>query len=62
MKKYDDIEIDGNTTYYWLNHTLHRLDGPAVEYEDGGYQYYRHGKLHRLDGPAIYSGGSENIS
>jgi hypothetical protein len=31
----------------------HRDDGPALEYFDGGVQYWIHGKLHREDGPAI---------
>ena len=32
---------------------LHREDGPAVEYADGGRCWYLNGKLHREDGPAI---------
>ena len=31
---------------------LHREDGPAVEYADGGKYWYLNGKLHREDGPA----------
>src|ERR1039458_9170396 len=31
---------------------LHREDGPAVEYEDGGKEWWQYGKLHREDGPA----------
>lgn len=33
--------------------TLHRLDGPAVIWEDGDKEYWVNGKLHRLDGPAM---------
>jgi len=32
---------------------LHRLDGPAIEYDDGTKHWYINGKLHREDGPAI---------
>lgn len=33
--------------------TLHRLDGPAVEYGGGTTSWFFHGKRHRLDGPAL---------
>lgn len=33
---------------------LHRDDGPAAEWEDGGYAYYKHGQPHREDGPASH--------
>jgi len=32
---------------------LHRTDGPAIEYGDGGKQWIVNGKHHRLDGPAF---------
>ena len=38
---------------WWLNHNLHREDGPAIEYADGGKEWYLNGKLHREDGPAV---------
>jgi hypothetical protein len=38
----------------------HRLDGPAVEFEDGEKWWYINGKRHREDGPAIeYSDGDK---
>ena len=37
----------------YLNHNLHREDGPAIEYADGGKEWYLNGKLHREDGPAV---------
>lgn len=37
---------------YYKGGILHRDDGPAIEYFDGGYTYYKHGKIHRTDGPA----------
>lgn len=32
---------------------LHRLDGPAVMFEDGTYYWFYEGTLHREDGPAV---------
>ncbi len=38
----------------------HRADGPAIEYADGGKEWYVDGKLHRKDGPAVeYADGSK---
>ena len=37
---------------WWVNDLLHREDGPACEYANGGKAWYLHGKLHREDGPA----------
>ena len=31
---------------------MHRLQGPAVEHDDGSKEWYQKGLLHRLDGPA----------
>ena len=42
-----------HSTQYRLNGQLHRTDGPAVEYDDGGTAYYVDGLLHRTDGPAL---------
>lgn len=42
---------------------LHRDGGPAVEYDDGSWEWRRHGLLHRDDGPAVYlSAGREEWS
>ena len=53
----------GETSYYKLidgEHKLHRLDGPAIEYADGGKFWYQNGQRHRLDGPAIeYTNGTK---
>jgi hypothetical protein len=44
-----------------LNGILHREDGPAVEYANGGKAWSLHGKLHREDGPAcVYADGSKS--
>lgn len=32
---------------------LHRVDGPAIQYADGGTDWYQLGAFHRTDGPAI---------
>lgn len=41
---------------YWrLGGTLHRTDGPAIEYSDGTKKWYINGELHRTDGPAVES-------
>lgn len=43
---------------YRLNGKLHREDGPAIEFEDGSYEWYLNGLLHREDGPATQTNGS----
>ena len=42
--------------YWYKEGKLHREDGPAVEYSDGGKEWYIEGKHHREDGPAIICG------
>lgn len=40
---------------YWVNSQgeLHRVDGPAIEYNKGTKEWYLNGKRHREDGPAV---------
>jgi hypothetical protein len=40
---------------FWKNKDgeLHRTNGPAIEYANGGRSWYINGKRHRLDGQAI---------
>jgi len=57
LKLKDNCRVD---VYYhckvwWRNGKLHRLNGPAVEYTDGGKEWWHDGKLHRDDGPAVES-------
>ncbi|HUS50962.1 MAG TPA: hypothetical protein VMZ91_12415 [Candidatus Paceibacterota bacterium] len=53
MKK-PELKINSFGTKYWfLNGKLHRVDGPAIEYENGSKEWFLNGKLHRDDGPAI---------
>ena len=41
------------TKRWYRNGKLHRDDGPAVEWPDGGKEWYRNGLLHRENGPAL---------
>lgn len=45
--------------HYHRDGKLHRTDGPAVEYLDGGVEYWRNGLLQRTDGPALSGEGVE---
>ena len=57
----DGLNILANGDKHWfLNHKLHREDGPAIEKADGSKFWYLNGKRHRTDGPAIeYADGSK---
>ena len=41
------------TIKYRLDGKLHRDDGPAVMFAEGGLVWHNHGSYHRLDGPSI---------
>lgn len=46
--------------YYYFNETcstLHRVDGPAIEFKSGEEHWYLLGEHHRNDGPAITFNG-----
>ena len=61
-EQYIEIDKDGNKCYYKDKAMTigHRLDGPAVEWADGGKAWWVDDKCHRLDGPAIeYADGSK---
>ena len=49
------IEVDtyGTRMYYNTAGQLHRTDGPAIEWEDGGTCWVQNGLRHRTDGPAV---------
>lgn len=49
-----EIDKEGNKFYY-QNGSLHRSDGPAIEWVNGTKFWYKHGKAHREDGPAFES-------
>jgi hypothetical protein len=42
----------GNREWRNSEGDLHRADGPAIEYTDGGREWWVNGMLHRADGPA----------
>ena len=44
---------ESSTTYRNPAGQLHRTNGPAVEYSDGGRTWYQNGILHRIEGPAL---------
>jgi hypothetical protein len=46
--------------YQGYKFTVHREDGPAIEYANGNKQWFIHGKRHRKDGPTIeWASGSK---
>ena len=56
------IEVDmfGTHRYYNASGQLHRESGPAVEWADGGKEWWLNGLRHRDDGPAIeYADGGK---
>ena len=46
------IDYKNNKRYY-VDHSLHREDGPAVEYKNGNKYWYINGVFYREDGPAL---------
>jgi hypothetical protein len=50
------VEVNDKGTFWCTDsgaeRKLHRVNGPAIEWADGGRAWYQNGKLHRLDGPA----------
>lgn len=45
--------VEDGTVKHYCHGQLHRVDGPAVEYIDGSYEWLSCGRPHRVDGPAI---------
>jgi hypothetical protein len=60
MKTYK-VTVDEIGTIRWYNkdNQLHREDGLAIEYADGGKYWYLNGKSHREDGPAVERANGE---
>ena len=50
------VDTDGTKEWYF-NGTLHREDGPAIEWANGDKYWYLHGCRHREDGPAFECAG-----
>jgi hypothetical protein len=55
MSNKNGLIVDDQGTKSWYkDDNLHRVDGPAVEFANGGSKWwYQNGKLHREDGPAV---------
>lgn len=49
-----EIHLDGTKIYYNSNNQSNRLDGPAIEYVDGSYDWYKEGSPHRIGGPSFF--------
>ncbi len=53
-----EIKKNKNSEKHYLNGKLHRVDGPAVTFNNGTQKWFIEGKLHREDGPAIIEGST----
>ena len=51
--KYRVVVDEFGTRYYNTRGQLHRDEGPAIEWIDGGKEWYQNGQTHRIGGPAI---------
>jgi hypothetical protein len=55
LYQHTDVKVFNTAKAYYNDvGRLHRVDGPAVEYRDGSWDYYLDGHSHRDDGPAYY--------
>jgi hypothetical protein len=55
------ISENGDKCWMLPKGTLHREDGPAIEYRTGTKLWYINGELHREDGPAVmYGSGAKS--
>ena len=57
MNKCITDEYGTKRWYSW--NTLHRKNGPAIEWANGDKAWLQHGLLHRDDGPAIVHSGDK---
>jgi hypothetical protein len=53
MENYNRVERNFWATFYYLNDKLHRIDGPAIECNNGDKEWYENGLRHRIGAPAI---------
>ena len=52
------LSLATESTMYYKEGKLHREDGPAIEFPDGGKHWFKDGNHHRVNGPAVeYSSG-----
>jgi hypothetical protein len=54
-----ESDEDGEAIVFRENGKIHRVDGPAVEWQQGDLQWYSHGELHRDGGPAVIGDDGE---
>jgi hypothetical protein len=52
-----EVIISSQYLHYCQHGEYHRVNGPAMLYQDGTQFWYRYSKLHRDGGPAIVSDG-----
>ena len=50
---------NGTKEYYDFCGRPHNVDGPAISYSNGDYEYWIHGERHRKDGPAVVIGDQQ---
>ena len=54
------VDSDGDVYYHNALGQIHRVHGPAIEYTNGGREWWQNGQRHRIGGPAVeYSDGSK---
>jgi hypothetical protein len=53
MEDYNLVEKYEWGICYYLGNEFHRLDGPAVEWENGYKGWFQNGLRHRIGGPAV---------
>ena len=53
VQEYKVLVYEDRTEWLNMEGQLHRVDGPAVVYNDGKTEWWVNGQLHRIDGPAI---------
>ncbi len=51
----NNSSVLGERREWYINGSLHRENGPAVEHDAYVTEWYTHGLLHRNDGPAVIS-------
>lgn len=55
-----EVDMRGTRWYYNAADQLHRDEGPAIEYANGGKRWYQNDQYHRTDGPAVeYADGTK---
>jgi hypothetical protein len=63
MHSESTLEMDEFGNKWWKNKDgkIHRLDGPAVEFNSGYKEWWFEGRIHREDGPAVvFPSGDKN--